>query len=230
MSIILLSFLMMKDTNEIVETLSPMELEQLNELPKEDLAYAVNCLKNGTPQIRSNWNALRSGELFSAPDLIHIDQIVDKSNFLGSTPRTVILGNKLGEVIADDINSHIDTVWVEGVNTSTLSDGKELRTRQMLFSCVGNKQYQTAAGLKTVIKVVRVKPEGALKVLRAIAEPRGYRVWGEGGGGHLLLAKYLRSSSRTVTIQPLSGNRKTIEKKNLTPVDAAWVTEQEDAK
>ena len=80
---------------------------------------------------------------------------------------------------------------------------------------------------KTVMKVVRVRPESALKVLRAIAQPRGYRVWGEGSGGQLLLAKYLRSSRNTVTVQPLDGKRTVIQKEKLTKVDVQWVAEQE---
>jgi hypothetical protein len=76
------------------------------------------------------------------------------------------------------------------------------------------------------MNVVRVRPENSLDVLKAIAEPRGYHVWGE-GSQHLVIAKYLSSSSRSVTIQPLSGKRTTIKREVLTPVDEEWVSAQE---
>jgi hypothetical protein len=231
MSIFLFAIVLVKETDEIVDTLSPMEIKQINELPEGDRQYAMLCLKNGTLPNRSNWNDLQTREMFFAPEAIHVDQVVDKSNFIGSTMKVALLGSKIAEAIAQSTNSRIDSVWVEGVGTSNLSDGDDLKTQTGMYVCVGNKKYRTAiGGSRSVMHVVRVRPEGSLKVLRAIAQPRGYRVWGEGGGGQLLLAKLLRSSRTSITIQPLGRKRMVIKTKNLTPVDAKWVEEQKKAK
>jgi hypothetical protein len=129
MSIVLLSLLFVKETDEIVDTLSPMEIKQINELPTGDRQYATLCLKNGTLPTRSDWNDLQTREMFFAPEAIHVDQIVDKSNFTGSTKKVALYGSKIAEAIAESTNSRIDSVWVEGVGTSNLSDGDNLRTQ-----------------------------------------------------------------------------------------------------
>lgn len=115
---------------------------------------------------------------------IKIGQIVDDSNFLG----------------------YSNSVWVEGVNTAGLSDDDILKTQGKIFLCVGNKQYTTVlGGSKTVMKITLIDPEGGLELLRKIAEPRGYHVWGE-GSQQLVLAKYVSSSSKTVKIELLGEN------------------------
>lgn len=204
----LFAILLIEEKNEVFDTLTPMEIEQIDALPEGDRRYALALIKNATLPTRRDWFNVSKGELFFAPDLIEIDQVVDESNFIGGDRE----------------------VWVEGVNTSNLSDDVSLRTKGAVFLCDGNKQYKTVLGSsKTVMNVVRVQPENSLEVLRAIAEPRGYHVWGE-GSKNLVIAKYLSSSSRGVTIQPLTGKRTTIKREALTPVDEAWVSEQEIAK
>lgn len=209
MIIFLLSLLLLEETNEIFDTLSPMEIKQIGELPEGEGRYVLNCIKNATLPTRQNWSTLNTGEMFFAPPGIKIDQIVDESNFLGYSS---------------------SSVWVEGVNTAGLSDDDLLKTQGKMFLCVGNKQYTTVlGGSKTVMKIILVSPEGGLELLREIAEPRGYRVWGE-GSQQFVLAKFKSSSSKTVRIEPLSGKRTEIKKTLLTEVDLKWVAEQEVAK
>jgi hypothetical protein len=201
----LFAIMLIEEKTEAFDTLTPMEIEQIEELPAVDRRYTLALVKNVTLPTRRDWFNVTKGELFLAPDVIEIDQVVDESNFIGGDRE----------------------VWVEGVNTSNLSDDALLRTKGAIFLCDGNKQYKTVLGSsKTVMNVVRVRPENSLDVLKAIAEPRGYHVWGE-GSQHLVIAKYLSSSSRSVTIQPLSGKRTTIKREVLTPVDEEWVSAQE---
>lgn len=208
MFVLLLSLLLAEETNEILDTLSPMEIKQIDELPDDERRYVLNRITNGTLPTRRDWFTLHTDEMFFAPGGIKIDQIVDESNFIGDN----------------------GSVWVEGVNTAGLSDDDALKTEGKMFLCVGNKQYTTVlGGSKTVMKIVRVNPKDSLPLLRELAEPRGYRVWGE-GSQQLVLAKHMSSSSRTVRIEPLSGKRTEIKKSLLTKVDLKWVTEQEVAK
>lgn len=208
MIVLLLSLLLVEETNEVFETLSPMELQQIGELPEGEGRYVLKCIKNATLPTRQDWSTLNTGEMFLAPPGIKIGQIVDDSNFLG----------------------YSNSVWVEGVNTAGLSDDDILKTQGKIFLCVGNKQYTTVlGGSKTVMKITLIDPEGGLELLRKIAEPRGYHVWGE-GSQQLVLAKYVSSSSKTVKIELLGGKRTEIKKTLLTELDLDWVTEQEVAK
>ena len=208
MLVVLLCLLLAKETGEIVDTLAPMEIEQIGELPEGDRRYLLNRLKNGTFPSRYGWSDLNKGEMFIASTGIKVNQVVEESNFI----------------------AHDQSVWVEGVNTSNLSDDVGLNTKGSLFFCDGNKQYTTVlSGSKTVMKLTLINPDGSLELLRKIAEPRGYYVWGE-GSENLVLAKYLRSSSKDVTIQPLDGKRRTIKRAALTAVDEKWVSDQEAAK
>ncbi len=208
MFVFLFVFLSIEDTNEVFDTLTPMEIEEIDKLPEIERLYLLNRIKTGTFPTRRDWSNVNKGEMFFASDTIKVDQVVDESNFIGFYEK------------------HI---WFEGVNTTNLSDDVRLDTNGALFFCDGNKQYTTVLGAsKTVMKVVRVRPEGALELLRAIAEPRGYHVWGE-GGEQLVVAKYLSSSSRSIAVQSIAGKRKTIKRSALTPVDEEWVSEQEAA-
>lgn len=204
----LFAMLLMEENNEEFAPLTPMEIEQIDELPEGDRLYTLHVVKGRSLPTRRDWFNVSKGELFLAPDVIEIDQVVDESNFIGGDRE----------------------VWVEGVNTSNLSDDALLRTKGAVFLCDGNKQYTTVLGSsKTVMNVVRIRPEDSLDVLKAIAAPRGYHVWGE-GSQHLVIAKYLSSSSRGVTIQPLTGKRTTIKRQALSPTDEEWVSTQEIAK
>ena len=212
MIIFLMAFFFIEETNEIFDTLSPMEIEQIGELPEGDRRYLLNRIKNGTFPTWSDLRNLNKGEMLigEKEQAIRIDQIIDGSNFIGFG---------FGQ-----------SVWVDGVNTSNLSDDEILNIEGFLFFCDGNKQYTTVlGGSKTVMKLTIVSPEGSLELLRKIAEPRGFHVWGE-GSKNLVIAKYLRSSSKDVTLQPLEGKRKTIKRASLTAVDEQWVSKQETAK
>ncbi len=204
----LIAFLFVDETTEIFDSLTPVEIQRIDEFAEGDRRYILNRLKNATFPTRHDWLNVTEGEIFLAPNVIEIDQVVDGSNFIG--------GDR--------------SVWVEGVNTSNLSDEALLDTKGAIFLCDGNKQYTTVLGSsKTVMKVVLVRPENSLAVLRSIAEPRGYYVWGE-GSKRLVVAKYLSSSSRNVTVQSIAGKRATIKRSALTAVDEEWVSNQETSK
>ncbi len=154
---LLFAFLFVEETNEIFETLSPMENQQIERLSEGERRYLLSCIKNGTfsTESRSGWPFLHKGDMLLGGDEIKVDQIIDESNFIG-----------FGQ-----------SVWVEGVNTSNLRDDAVLNTKGMLFLCDGNKRYTTVlGGSRTVMKLIRIRSEGVLEPLKAIAERRGYHV------------------------------------------------------
>ena len=147
---------------------------------------------------------LRPGDRCISNGGVNVSQIIDNNNFIG---------------LRSD-------VWVKGVNTSSLKDDVGVSLDGMIFYCVGNKKYTTALGSsKTVMEVVRVQSDEVLKVLRPIAESRGYRVWGA-GTGNLVIAEYVRATRRSVTIRFLNGKRTSIKKRQIAPTDLQWVEEE----
>jgi hypothetical protein len=122
-------------------------------------------------------------------------------------------------------------VWVTGVNTENLVDDESVDTSKRIFSCVGNKTYTTTTGAsRTIMEVKLVDIDGTLKVLRPIAESRGFRVWGE-GGNRLGIAKFIRATKKSVTIHPIGAKKRMeLKRATLTPADEEWVKSQEKPK
>jgi hypothetical protein len=205
-----------EDKKTILETLTQEELATINELAAADRMYATGCLSaprktNSRKGGRYGWDNLRAEETFVVlrnpsdqledAGCIHIYQIVDEKNFLGAG------GN----------------VWVEGISTEGLADGRLLNVHGMPFMCVGSKTYSTAIGVsRTVMHIVRVNPDDSVEALRPIAESRGMRVWGEGTGS-LVLAEFVRADSRELVIKLWEGKRKNILMKAVGDVDAKWI-------
>ncbi len=199
-----------EDKKTILDTLTDEEVATLNQLPAADRVYAIACLS--APQKmngRNGWRDLREGEQFVAVRVpsdpysgsISVSQVVDEKNFLG----------------------YGSSVWVEGISTGGIADGDQLNVHGIPFICVGNKTYKTAiGGSQTVMHIVHVNPDDTVETLRPIAEARGLRVWGD-GTGNLVLAEFVRASSRELVIKLWDGKRKTISMKDVGAIDAEWL-------
>jgi len=207
--ILFLSLLFVKETDEIFSTLTPEEKASIAALPEGDQQYAIVVLKNLSLPAIDSWSSARVGSVFESPEGIEINQIVASDAFIGADRE----------------------IWLTGVSTKNLADGQILKTRDYIFSCVGNKTYTTAiGGTKTIMEVKLIDTDVSLTALRPIAESRGYRVWGE-GGNRLGIAKFIKASKRTVTIQPIGDKkRRDIKRTTLTTFDEDWVKSQEKPK
>lgn len=207
-----------EDKKTLIETLTEEEAATLDELALADRIYAIGCLSSRKMNSRNGgrygWDNLREGEHFVVlqdpkdqlgdAGCIHVHQIVDEKNFLGAG------GN----------------VWIEGISTRGIADDDLLKVHGIRFSCVGSKTYSTAiGGSRTVMHIVRVKLDNAVKTLRPIAEARGLRVWGE-GTGDLVLAEFVGANSQELTIKTWQGNRKRISMKRVGEIDSAWIEGQ----
>lgn len=194
-----------EEEKTILETLSNEETATLKKLSVADRRYAIGCLSSHNLNRRNGFYSLREGEYFVQSQFdVATDQVLDEQNFLASQ------GTR-------------DNVWVEGVSTRGIADGGTVFVRGIRFVCVGNKTYATAGGgSRTVMHVVQVNPDNAVETLRPIAEARGLRVWGE-GTGNLVLAEFVRASSKELTIKLWDGKRKTIQMKAVGAIDSEWI-------
>ena len=210
----LLALLLLGETGEIIDSLSPDELKMLQELPDYQREIAVRYLRNATPNSyvitisRSEIPHMKIGpRLFRISDSVSVDQVVDKQAFIG-----------FGQ-----------NVWFEGVDTSNLVDNSAISLKNIQFVYADTKTYKTVlSGSKTVkhFVAVRANSDELLKVLRKITEPRGYRVWGEGSEA-FIIAKYIKSSPRSVVVEPLGERPKQISRTKLTPIDETWVKNEQ---
>ncbi len=194
-----------EDEKTILETLSDEETATLKKLSPADQRYAIGCLSSHKVNSRNGFYDLVEGEYF-VQVLLHIDvdQVVDEQNFLANS-------------------AYRDPVWVSGVSTKGIADGGRVTVRGMRFVCIGNKTYATAGGgSRTVMHIVQVNPDNSVETLRPIAEARGLRVWGE-GTGNLVLAEFVRASTKELTIKLWDGKRKTIPMKAVGTIDSEWI-------
>lgn len=207
-----------EDKKTLIETLTEEEAATLDALAVAERTYAIGCLSsqkmNSRPGGRYGWDNLREGEHFVVlrnpkdqledAGCIKVSQIVDEKNFLGTG----------------------GSFWVEGISTRGIADDDLLNVHGIRFICVGSKTYSTAiGGSRTVMHIVRVNPDNAVKTLRPIAEARGLRVWGE-GTGELVLAEFVGANSQELTIKTWQGNRKRISMKKVGEIDSAWIEGQ----
>ena len=80
---LLFAMLCFEDTNEIFYTLSPMEIQQIDELPEGERRYLLSRIRNKVIPTRRDWSSLNKGDMFFAPTGIKINQVVDESSFIG---------------------------------------------------------------------------------------------------------------------------------------------------
>jgi hypothetical protein len=209
----------------ILENLTKSERDSLEAMSPADQHFVTAFLSQRLPQQGDSLSGSKQGDffIFQTRDRLHVQTVVDKHNVL-----------VLEHVDVPDTYSGVphavrrveEIIWLEGANTEELRDEKPFADALMMSFCVGTKQYPTTDGsTNTVPQIVTVTPEALADLAKPFAEAHGYRIWGE-DTARQMLGKYVRASSRRVTVLDVRGKRVEISKSKLSAEDQLWVDAQ----
>ena len=211
------------DKGEILDNLTEPEQAALKSLSTADQHFVTAFLAQTLPAEGKSLSGSKQGDffVFRTRDRLQARTVIDKNNVL-----------LLEYVLVPDMRLPgtfrrvEETAWLEGANTETLRDEKPVPDVVLMCFCLGGKQYRTTDGSSnTVSHIVTVTPENLAKLAKPFAETHGYRIWGEGTASQNL-GKFVRASSRRVTLLDVGGKRVEISVSKLSPEDQTWVKAQ----
>lgn len=213
------------ENGEILENLTEPERDSLEALSTADQHFVTAFLAQTLPPQGESLSGSKKGDffVFRTRDRLHAQTVVDKRNVL-----------VLEHVYVPDTDSGIpravrrvdEIIWLEGADTEPLRDEKPLPDVVLMCFCLGAKQYPTTDGSSnTVSHIVTITPEDLAKLAKPFVESHGYRIWREGTTSQIL-GKYVRASSRRVTLLDVRGKRVELATSKLSPEDLAWVNAQ----
>jgi hypothetical protein len=211
------------EKGEILENLTEPELAALEALSDAEKHFVTAFLSQALPPRGPSLSGSKQGDffLFRTSDRLNVQTVVDKDNVL-VTEGVLVPDTQL----AGAFRTVDETVWLEGANTAPLRDGKPLPDVVLMCFCLGSKQYPTTDGSSnTVCHIVTVTPENLAKLAEQFVDAHGYRIWGKGTAGQIL-GKYVRASSRRVTLLNVHGKRIELLTSKLSVEDQDWVNAQ----
>lgn len=211
------------EKGEILENLTEPERAALGALSVAEQHFVTAFLAQTLPPRGESLSGSKKGEffVFRTRDQLHAQTVVDENNVL-----------VIEDVFVPDtsfpgaVRSVKEIVWLEGANTEPLRDGKPLPDVPLMCFCLGSKQYPTTDGSSnTVSHIVTITPENMAKLAEPFVEAHGYRIWGKGTAGQIV-GKYVRASSRRVTLIDVRGKRVELPTSKLSVDDQEWVKAQ----
>lgn len=200
---------------EILDNLTKEQEAQIEKLSPAEQHFLFAALSGKMPKGRRTLLDLKPGEFFTVQDeyVTGISQVIDDQTFLGSH---------------DTAGTSDEYVWVSGTSTKAMTDGKWAPLKGFVFYCTGNRQYGTAlGGTNTVMEIQTIQGEAWVKLVKPFAEAHGFRIWGE-DTPNPTVARFLKSSRKTIKIENPFGKSRTIRISKLSPLDKKWVASQEE--
>jgi len=211
------------EKGEILENLTEPERDALNALSAADQHFVTAFLAQTLPPPGKSLSGAKQGDffVFRTRDRVHARTVVDKENVL------VLEHVFVPDTSLPNAVRRVDeTAWLEGADTEPLRDEKPLPDVVLICFCLGGKQYSTTDGSSnTVSHIVTVTPQNLATLAKPFVESHGYRIWSEGTAGQTL-GKYVRGTSRRVTLLDVRGKRVELATSKLSLEDQAWVKAQ----
>lgn len=220
---------------EILDSLTPQEEAHIDALDDAERHFVKSLLSGQLPKSRNHVSELQTGSFFTLQPGRSFDlvQVIDETNLLmsfhvsrriggGGTRSAEELFNRTRT--ARTVRELVDIVWVEGCSTEDMKDGQPL-TDPRIYYCVGNKQYGSAGGAKTVMHLKTFSGEELAAMVEPIVKAHGYRIWGK-DAPIPIVAKFVRATRARVYVRVPSGKQLKVKMSQLNPEDLKWVQEQ----